>query len=168
MMKHMTEENLKAAFAGESQAHMKYTNFAERAEKEGRPNVARLFHATAFAERVHASNHLRALSGVEDTASNLTTAIGGETFEVDEMYPAYKAVAEVQAEPKALRSMDWALQAEVVHADLYTQARKAVQAGKDIEAQPIFVCTVCGFTGEGEAPDVCPVCGAKHEKFRTF
>ncbi len=168
MMKHMTEENLKAAFAGESQAHMKYTNFAERAEKEGRPNVARLFHATAFAERVHASNHLRALAGVEDTASNLTAAIEGETFEVEEMYPAYKAAAEAQGESKALRSMDWAMKAEVVHADLYAQARQAAQAGKDIEAQDIWVCTACGFTMEGTAPDVCPVCGAKHDKFRKF
>jgi rubrerythrin len=167
-MRHMTEENLKAAFAGESQAHMKYTNFAERAEKEGRPNVARLFHATAFAERVHASNHLRALAAVEDTATNLATAVGGETFEVDEMYPAYKSVAELQGEAKALRSMDWAHKAEVVHAALYSHAGEAVKAGKDIDAEPIFVCSTCGFTGEGEAPDVCPVCGAKHDKFRMF
>ena len=167
-MKHMTEDNLKAAFAGESQAHMKYTNFAERAEKEGRPNVARLFHATAFAERVHASNHLKALSGIEDTVANLTAAIAGETFEVDEMYPAYKAAAEAQGETRALRSMDWALKAEVVHAVLYNQARTAVQAGKDIETKDIWVCGVCGFTMEGEAPDVCPVCGARHDKFRKF
>jgi rubrerythrin len=167
-MKQMTQDNLKAAFAGESQAHMKYTNFAERAEKDGRPNVARLFHAAAYAERVHASGHLRTLEGIGDTAANLKAAIAGETFEVDEMYPAYKATAEAQAEPKALRIMDWALKAEVVHAALYTQAHKAVSEGKDLEAFDIWVCTTCGFTMEGEAPGVCPVCGAKHEKFRKF
>ena len=167
-MKQMTSDNLKAAFAGESQAHMKYTNFAERAEKDGKPNVARLFHAAAFAERIHATGHLRTLDGIGDTAANLTTAIGGETFEVEEMYPAYKATAEAQGETKALRVMDWALQAEVVHAALYTQARKAVTDGKDLAAFDIWICTVCGFTMEGEPPDVCPVCGTKHEKFRKF
>jgi rubrerythrin len=168
MMKQMTHDNLKAAFAGESQAHMKYTNFAERAEKEGRPNVSRLFHAAAYAERIHASNHLKVMGGIEDTAANLTAAIGGETFEVEEMYPAYKAVAEAQGETKALRMMDWALQAEVVHAALYKQAHKAVTEGKDLAAFDIWVCTACGFTMEGEPPDVCPVCGAKHDKFRKF
>ena len=167
-MRQMTQENLKAAFAGESQAHMKYTNFAERAEKDGRPNVARLFHAAAYAERIHASNHLRALGGMGDTPANLTAAIEGETFEVDEMYPAYKVVAETQGETKALRIMDWALQAEVVHADLYKQAYKAVTEGKDVAALDIWVCTACGFTMEGEPPEVCPVCGAKREKFRKF
>jgi rubrerythrin len=168
MMRQMTQDNLKAAFAGESQAHMKYTNFAERAEKDGRPNVARLFHAAAYAERIHASNHLRTLGGIEDTAANLTTAVGGETFEVDEMYPAYKATAEAQGETKALRIMDWALKAEVVHAELYKQAHKAVTEGKDLAAFDIWICSACGFTMEGEPPDVCPVCGAKHDKFRKF
>jgi len=167
-MRQMTQENLKAAFAGESQAHMKYTNFAERAEKDGRPNVARLFHAAAYAERIHASNHLRTLGGIGDTPANLTTAIEGETFEVDEMYPAYKVVAEAQAETKALRIMDWALQAEVVHADLYKQAHQAVTEGKDVAAFDIWVCDACGFTMEGESPDVCPVCGAKRDRFRKF
>ena len=168
MMKQMTEANLKAAFAGESQAHMKYANFAERAEKEGQPNVARLFHAAAFSERIHANSHLRALSGIEDTSANLSAAIAGETFEVEEMYPAYTAVAEAQGESKALRSMNWALKAEVVHAALYTQAHKAVSEGKDLGAIDFWVCTACGFTMEGEPPDVCPVCGAKHDKFREF
>jgi rubrerythrin len=168
MMKQMTQDNLKAAFAGESQAHMKYTNFAERAEKDGRPNTARLFHAAAYAERIHASNHLKVLGGIEDTASNLTSAIGGETFEVDEMYPVYKAAAEAQGETKALRIMDWALKAEVVHADLYKQAHKAVTEGKDLAAFDVWVCTACGFTMEGEPPDVCPVCGAQRDKFRKF
>lgn len=163
-----TEENLKAAFAGESQAHLKYTTFAERAEKEGRPNVARLFHAAAFAERIHAGNHLKALGGIADTAANLAAAIAGETYEVTEMYPSFMAEAEAQGETKALRSMNWALQAEVVHADLYRQARTAVLAGNDLATQDIWVCTACGFTMEGDAPDVCPVCGAKRDKFRKF
>lgn len=168
MMKQMTKENLKAAFAGESQAYMKYTNFAERAEKDGRPNVARLFQAAAYAEKIHATNHLRTLGGLGDTAANLLDGIAGESFEAEEMYPAYKAAAEAQAESKAVRVMDWALKAEIVHAELYKQAHKAVTEGKDLPTYDIWVCDVCGFTMEGEPPDVCPVCGAKHEKFRKF
>ena len=167
-MNKMTEDNLKAAFAGESQAHMRYLIFAERAEKEGHPNVARLFRATAYAEQVHASNHLRALGGLQGTVANLEEAIGGETFEVEQMYPAYIAVAEAQDEKKALRPMKWALEAEKVHAQLYSQAKQAVEAGKDIAAQDVWICTICGFTAEGEPPDVCPLCGAKHDKFAKF
>lgn len=167
-MKKMTEANLQAAFAGESQAHMKYLNFAEQARREKLPNIARLFEAAAYAEQVHASNHLRALSGVQDSATNLDAALGGETFEIQEMYPAYKAVAQEQGEERALRTMNWALEAEKVHAQLYSAAKREAEAKQDIAAKDIWVCTACGFTMEGDAPDVCPVCGAKHEKFRKF
>ena len=167
-MKEMTEANLKAAFAGESQAHVKYLNFAEKARREKMPNIARLFEAAAFSEQTHASNHLRALGEIKDTAANLEAARGGETFEVEEMYPAYMAVAEEQGEDKARRSMNWAMEAEKVHAELYGAAKQTAEAGQDIEHQDIWVCSSCGFTMEGEAPDVCPVCGAKHEKFRQF
>jgi rubrerythrin len=167
-MEAMTEENLKAAFAGESQAHIKYLNFAEKAEKEELPNVARVFQAASFAEQVHASNHLKALEGIQGTAANLGEAIGGETFEVDQMYPAYMAVADKQGEKKALRSMTWAVEAEKVHAKLYGDAKQAVESGKDVVAADIWVCTSCGFTMEGEPPEKCPVCGAVKAKFRKF
>jgi rubrerythrin len=167
-MRQMTGDNLKAAFAGESQAHMRYLIFADKAEKEDFPNVARLFRAVAFAERMHATNHLKALDGISTTRDNLHEAIGGETFEVEEMYPAYKAAAEAQEEKRAYRSMDWALEAERVHAGMYAAAREAVAGGDDAVLGEVFVCGVCGWTVEGEAPDVCPVCGAKHERFVTF
>lgn len=167
-MEKMTEANLQAAFAGESQAHTKYLNFADKAAKDGFPNVARLFQAASYAEQIHASNHLRALEGIQDTAANLGSAIGGETFEVEQMYPAYKAVAEAQNEKRALRYMDWALAAEKVHAQLYTQARQSVEASKDVAATDIWVCANCGFTMEGVPPDKCPVCGALKAKFRQF
>jgi rubrerythrin len=167
-MEAMTQDNLKAAFAGESQAHMKYLNFAAQAEKEGKPNVARLFQAASYAEQVHASNHLKALEGVQGTAENLGAALGGETFEIDQMYPAYMAVAEKQGEKKALRSMTWAFEAEKVHAKAYSAAKQAVEAGKDAEAVDIWVCTFCGFTMEGEPPERCPVCNTPKDKFRKF
>ncbi|MEK7848361.1 MAG: rubrerythrin family protein, partial [Chloroflexota bacterium] len=111
-MRPMTDANLHAAFAGESQAHMRYLVFADRAEREGKPSVARLFRAISFAEQVHATKHLRTLGEVKDTAQNLQAAINGETYEFTEMYPAYKAVAELEAEKQAAQSADWALQAE--------------------------------------------------------
>lgn len=167
-MNKTTETNLQAAFAGESMAHVKYLNFADKAEKEGLHNVARLFQAASFSEQIHASNHLRALEGIQGTAANLGAALGGETFEIEQMYPAYKTVAEAQGEKRALRSMDWALAAEKVHAKLYAEAKQSVEAGKDVAAQDIWVCTSCGFTLEGVPPDKCPVCGVSKEKFRKF
>jgi rubrerythrin len=167
-MKEMTRANLQAAFAGESQAHMKYLAFAEIAEREKLPNVARLFRAAAFAEQAHATNHLRALGGIGKTPANLEAAFAGETFEINEMYPAYIAVAELQEEKRARNSMADALAAEKVHAVLYAQAKAAVADGKDIELGVVWVCDVCGFTGEGEPPEKCPICGAVRTKLRTF
>ncbi len=167
-MRKMTETNLWAAFAGESQAHVKYLNFAEQARREKLLNIARLFEAAAYSEQVHASNHLRALGGIGDTAANLSEAFGGETFEVEEMYMAYKEVADAQGEEKALRSMSWANEAEKIHARLYAAAGSCLEAKQDIDATDVWVCPGCGFTMEGDAPDVCPICGQRHEKFRKF
>jgi len=167
-MRKMTEENLKAAFAGESQAHMKYLAFSARAEREGFANVARLFKAISHAEQIHATSHLRTLRSIGKTSANLETAIEGETFEVDEMYPAYLSVAELQKEKGAQVSMNYALEAEKTHAGLYTEAKETVDAGEDMEVGDIFICGVCGYTVTEEAPDVCPVCQAAKDKFIKF
>jgi len=165
-MHKMTQANLEAAFAGESQAHMRYLIFADEAEREGFPNVARLFRAISYAEQMHATNHFKALGKVGKTADNLMAAIGGETYEVEEMYPAFQAVAELQEEKAAVRSNKWALEAEKVHAGMYEMARQAVLADRDAEVGEVYICKVCGWTVEGEPPDRCPLCGARHEKFR--
>jgi len=167
-MKSMTKENLETAFAGESQAHIKYLAFSARAEKEGKPNIARLFRAIAHAEQVHAINHLKELGGIGDTAANLEKAISGEEFEVDEMYAAYLAVADTQGEKGAKRSMTYAMEAEKIHADMYADAKLAAEAGQDIEIGKVYICPVCGFTHIGEPPDRCPVCNAKKESFQVF
>ena len=163
-----TKENLLAAFAGESQAHMKYLIFADKADKEKRPNVARLFRATALAERIHATNHFNALSMLGKTDANLQAGIDGENYEVEEMYPAFMAVAEREDEKKAMRSMKWAVEAEKTHAVLYTTAKEAVDADKDAEFGDIYVCDTCGWTVSGDAPDKCPICGANHKHFTKF
>ncbi len=167
-MRDMTQANLSAAFAGESQAHMKYAAFADMAEREKLPNVARIFRAASFAEKAHATNHLRALGSIGKTIANLEGAFAGETFEINEMYPAYTAVAQMQGEKRALGSMEDALAAEKIHAALYAKAKEAVGAGKDVEVGTVWVCSVCGFTGEGEVPEKCPVCGSVHTKIQKF
>jgi len=167
-MKKMTEENLRNAFAGESQAHIKYLAFADKAEKENFSNIARLFRANAFAEQVHATNHLRTLSGIGETSENVQVAIEGETFEVTEMYPAYIRVAEEQQEKVAETMTKWALEAEKIHAELYKKAKQALEKGEDLEYKPVHICQVCGFTVEGEAPDKCSVCGSPKEKFTRY
>lgn len=167
-MRKMTQQNLQSAFAGESQAHMKYLIFSEIAEKEGKPNVSRLFKAIAYAELVHAQNHLRELGGIGKTPDNLEAAIGGETFEVEEMYPAYNEVAKLQNEKGAEKSIHYALEAEKIHAEMYKKAKQAVGSGKDVEIGKIYICSICGYTVEGEAPEYCPICGAKRDAFREF
>jgi len=167
-MHKMTEDNLKAAFAGESQAHMKYLIFADKAEKEGFPNVARLFRAISYAEQVHATSHFRTLGSIASTSENLVVAIGGENYEVDEMYPAFLAVATAQEEKSAQRSMNYALEAEKIHAAMYQEARQSVQAGKDLDLGTVHICEICGYTVEGEPPDRCPVCNAPRDRFRAF
>ncbi len=166
-MKETTEKNLKDAFAGESQAHMKYMVFADRAEREGLANVARLFRAASYSEQIHATNHLKAL-GVGKTPENLEAALGGETFEITTMYPEYMQMAEQDDEKRALGSMHDANEAEKVHAALYARAKDAVAAGADAAVVAIFVCPVCGYTMEGEAPDRCPVCNSPSSKFLKF
>lgn len=167
-MKKMTEANLKAAFAGESQAHMKYLAFAEKAEKEGYPEAARLFKGIAYAEQVHAFNHLKALGGIGRTVENLQTAIDGENYENVEMYPAFDAVAKLQGEKKAIRSFHYAKEAEIIHEEMYGDAKAKVEAGEDLEAASVYVCPVCGHTAIGEAPDKCPICNVKKDKYKKF
>ncbi|MHB1131853.1 MAG: rubrerythrin family protein [Chloroflexota bacterium] len=166
-MREMTERYLSEAFAGESQASMKYQIFADKAQQE-HPNVARLFRALSFAERIHATSHLRALGAIKGTADNVQAGIAGESFEIGEMYPAYLAVAELQVERAAKLSMDRALEAERVHLALYEQAKAAVNAGGDAQLSTIHICEVCGWTVEGEAPEQCPLCKAKKERFQAF
>ena len=167
-MHEMTKANLEAAFAGESQAHMKYLIYADLAEKDGFSNVARIFRANAFAEQVHATGHFKVLKKLGDTSANLQDGINGENFEVDEMYPAYMAVAELQDERGAVRTTRWAREAEKVHAEMYADAKKSVENQTDSDVQKVYVCSVCGWTGVGELPDNCPLCNAKKEFFKVF
>ncbi len=154
-----TITNLKEAFAGESQASQKYLAFARKAEKEGFKNVATLFRTAAQAERVHAEGHLGALDGIGSTAQNLQAAIEGETYEHTKMYPPMLKQAQADGH-KAKRMFEYAANAEAVHAHLYKLALEAVQNGRDLPQDKIYLCPVCGHIEFGAPPATCPICKA--------
>jgi rubrerythrin len=158
-----TQDNLKTAFAGESQANQKYRAFARQAERDGFTYVARLFRLTAEAERIHAEGHLRAMDSIGSTADNLKAAIAGETYEYTEMYPPMLEQAKAD-DHKAKRMFGYALEVEEVHARLYQMALEAVEQGKDLDVE-FYLCPVCGYIEIGQPPEKCPVCGALGSKF---
>jgi rubrerythrin len=160
-----TQDNLKAAFAGESQANQRYHGFAKKADADGRKMVAKVFRAAAAAETVHAQNHLKAMSGVGETVDNVKSAIDGEAYEFKTMYPDFLAAAKKEKEEQAERSFDLAMKVEKIHHELYSKALKAVKAGKDLPYKNIFVCRGCGNTVEDQVPDECPICGAPKSWF---
>lgn len=181
-MKAITETNLMSAFGGESQAHMRYLLFSDVAAEEDLPNVARLFSAISYAEKVHAGLHFRNLShlkgaytvnsgagfGPGDTLKNLEISIEGESFEVEEMYPVYIETSKFQGERSATIGMEWALKVEKIHLAMYMRAKKAVESGRDLDLGEVFVCEGCGYTVEGDVPDICPICGSRSDRFQAF
>ena len=161
-----TTDNLKEAFAGESQAFQKYTSFAEAAANDGKPNIAALFRTTAQAERIHAAGHFKALDGVGSTVDNLKEAIGGETYEYTEMYPPM--LEEALAENHKAKSMfKYAVGAERVHAELYRKALEAAAKGEDLAEARFYLCPVCGHIELGTPPEKCPICNVAGSKYVT-
>ena len=161
-----TQQNLESAFAGESQANRKYLFFADKAEREGHPQIAKLFRAAAEAETVHARSHLMVMGGIGSTRDNLKAAISGENYEFTKMYPEFIEQARADNNGGAGASFHRANEVEKIHHRLYQQALAALEAGKQPEDEPCFVCQVCGNTVLGEAPDKCPICGAPRSKFK--
>lgn len=159
-----TEDNLKEAFAGESQANRKYLAFAKKAEQDGLPYIARLFRTAAEAETIHAHGHLEAMGGIGSTAENLLGAVGGETYEFTQMYPPMLNQATADHH-KAKRMFGYAIKAEAVHAKLYQMALEAAQQGKDLTEKSFYLCPVCGNIELGSAPESCPICGEPGDKF---
>ncbi len=158
-----TNQNLQDAFAGESQANRKYLAFAKKAESEGFKQAAKLFRAAAAAETIHAHNHLRELGVVKSTNENLRAAITGESYEFQNMYPRMIAEAQSEGNAGALKSFNFANEVEKVHAALYKKALETMDRIGDLD---YYVCSVCGYTAESEAPDECPVCNSKKQAFR--
>jgi rubrerythrin len=155
-----TDDDLKAAFAGESQANRRYLAFAKKAEEEGFTQVAKLFKAAAEAETIHALNHLRTVGDVRSTLDNLNAAFAGETFEFQKMYPEFINTAKQEGNKQAAWTFDVANKVEQVHAKLYQKAIDALKNKKELEKVDYYVCGVCGNTVEGSPPDKCPICGS--------
>jgi rubrerythrin len=160
-----TDENLKAAFAGESQANRMYLAFAKKADEEGLIQIAKLFRAAAEAETVHALNHLKVMEQVKSTLDNLGTAVSGETYEFKTMYPDFISEAKKEGNKKAEVSFNYANQVEQIHANLYQKALDALKNKKELPKAEMFVCPVCGNTFEGTTPDNCPICATAKDKF---
>ncbi|MFX1257844.1 MAG: rubrerythrin family protein [Promethearchaeota archaeon] len=160
-----SEQNLKEAFAGESQANRKYLAFSKKADEEGFNQVAKLFRAAAAAETIHAHNHLREFGGIKSTKENLQAAIKGENYEFTEMYPEFLKIAQSEGNKSAERSFYLANEVEKVHHKLYKAALKALDAEKDLEIKDIYICQICGYTHQEKPPEKCPVCGAAKKMF---
>ena len=159
-----TEDALKEAFAGESQANRKYLAFAAKADQEGYPQAARLFRAAAEAETIHAHNHLRVLKGIRSTRENIAEAVAGESHEFKAMYPAMIDAAKAEGNKQAEQSFQYANEVEKIHAGLYEEMLASL--GKAGDAYAYYVCPVCGYTAEKTAPETCPVCNTKGKMFR--
>ncbi|MDU4960930.1 MAG: rubrerythrin family protein [Sporomusaceae bacterium] len=158
-----TDKNLAAAFAGEAQANRKYLAFAKQAEQEGHKQVAKLFRAAAEAETLHAHAHLKAMGGIKSTLENLKTAVAGETYEYEEMYPPFIEQAKADNNAAAVRTFELANGAEKVHAGLY---QKYLDNVNNLEETDLYLCTICGHIHEAGAPDKCPICGARAVAFK--
>jgi rubrerythrin len=163
-----TEENLKAAFAGESQARNKYTFFAEKAREEGFHYIAKIFEESADNEKSHARDHFRLLSGIGDTAANLKEAVGGEHHETVEMYPAFAKQAEEEGNKEAAILFKQVGKIEQHHRDRYKKLLDLVEKGMVFKREePIkWKCSICGYVHEGtEPPAKCPACKNPREYY---
>lgn len=162
-----TKDNLKAGFAGESQANRKYASFSEKAAEEGFTNVAKLFRAASEAEAIHAKRHL-SVYGIPSTADNLSASIAGETEEFTEMYPSFISESEAEKNTEATRSFTFAMKAEQVHAGLYQKALDAVKSGSDLAVGKVLLCPVCGNVALDTAPGSCPICGVPGSRWNEI
>ena len=158
-------ENLKAAFAGESQARNKYTYFAEVARKEGFLYIAKIFEETADNEKRHAKDEFKLTGQLGDTAANLQAAMEGEDYEVQEMYPTFAKEAEEEGNQEAATLFKQITKVEAHHRDRYKKLLELVKNGMVFKREkPIkWKCSLCGYVYEGtEPPPKCPCC--KHPK----
>lgn len=161
-----SSDDLKAAFAGESQANRKYAIFAQKAEAEGYKLAAKLFRAASDAEAIHAASHFRVGMNVKSTAENLQAAIDGEHYEVNTMYPDFMKDAEAEGERPAMASFKKAWDVEKVHEALYKDM--LANLSKEGEEYDFYLCPICGHIEPRNAPDVCPICGAPKEKYIKY
>jgi rubrerythrin len=166
MTTYKTEDNIQVAFGGESKANRRYTFFAERAEEEGFPQIAKLFRAVAEAESIHARNHLNAADAIGSTKDNLFAASLGEQEEYKKMYPMFIEKAREEKNDRAERTFEWANNVEVIHHGYFEEALAAVREGNQLAETTYYVCQVCGNTVSGQPQEICPICGSSVSAFK--
>ncbi|MBT3395399.1 rubrerythrin family protein [archaeon] len=167
-METKTEKNLKAAFAGESQARNKYTYFAKVAKKEGYHYISKVFEETAANEMQHAKDEFKLLNGINDTKTNLKAAIDGEHYETEDMYPTFAKEAREEGNEEAAKLFEVIGKTEKHHEERYEKLLKMVEEGTVYKREePIkWKCSKCGYIHEGTEPlAVCPSCKHKKEYF---
>ncbi|HEY2469825.1 MAG TPA: rubrerythrin family protein [Terracidiphilus sp.] len=178
--------NLLDAFNGESNAHARYLSFSARADAEGWHGIASLFCAAAYAEHIHAGNHARVIkqqcgtphaeihrAESRSTLENLRVALGGEQFEIETTYPEFIEAAEAAQNTAAVRTFNWALEAEKTHSRLFTEAISLLKSGKKdswaATERIYYVCPGCGYTSESaNEHQRCPVCKMSWDKFEDI
>jgi rubrerythrin len=165
-MEYITEKNILEAFGGECKANRRYLFYAEKADKEGYPQIARLFRTVAEAELVHARNHLNVIDAIGTTKDNVLGASMGERMEFTEMYPIFIEIARKEHNDRAEQSFEWANKVEKIHYGYFEAAYKEMREGKKPMDETYYVCQVCGNTVKGKAPDKCPICGALAKEFK--
>lgn len=161
-----TRENLRSVFAGESQANRRYLAFAEKAEEEGHPEIARLFRIAAQGETIHALNHLKVLKMIKSTEENLEASFKGEEDERLLIYPAVMNQAEADGDMEAYESFRLAKKVEEVHQKMFEEAYSKLKAGEKIETKEFLICPTCGYPATPTAPEKCPICDTSGTEFR--
>ena len=163
-----TEKNLETAFAGESQARNKYTNFASKAKKEGYEQIAALFLETADNEKEHAKLWFKELEGIGDTAQNLAAAAAGENYEWTDMYDGFAKTADEEGFHELAAKFRGVAAIEKRHEERYRALLKNVETAQVFERSEVKVweCRNCGHIVVGtKAPEICPVCARSQAYF---
>ena len=163
-----TNENLKAAFAGESQARNKYAFFAKAARKEGYSFIGKIFEETMENEMQHAKDEFKLLGGIGNTAANLKEAIEGENYETTKMYPEFAKTARKEGNKKAAILFELIGKIEAIHRDRYQKLLDHLQNGTLFSREePIrWVCEKCGHVHTGKKPPLrCPTCDHPQDYF---
>jgi rubrerythrin len=160
-----TRENALAAFAGESQAHIRYSAFSEKAVEAHYPVIATLFKAIAEAEAIHAQHFLAVLGEVRSTKKNLEAGIHAKAQEAAVTYPAYLKIAHKEKKAEAWIVFSYSIKADEEHVALFSKALAAVTEGHDLTPSSVYLCPVCGSIAIGQPPSRCPVCSVFAKKF---
>jgi len=158
-------EALREAYVGEAKAALRLSMFAERADQEGYPQIARLFRVIAFSEEIHGKRALRVLKEIKTTEENLAESFESEKTVAEIAYDRFVKMAEQAGDKQALLHFSQSRDVEETHAKLYKQAMNHFME----ERQTVYhVCKVCGYVADGVLPEECPVCAAKKDQFTTF